>query len=311
MKRLTFLMMVLTLGCALPVVTHAMGAKHQEAKAHSSPRTATGGPKAERGAYSSAAKHCGDVKGGAAGEIRARRTGCREARAVARHALDRIDFPSTGGDWSIDARLRVGPHRWKCRGKGFSPLPVRCHPTSSRHARVRFNIWPEGGGRGARGNPRFLVPVTKSRSGFGPYRESAGSRSAARLRKIYGAPRRMARKDKFGCVMRWPRLGLVARLTTYGLVDGPCRNGVFNSATLTSRRWHTSSGVHPGGSARTAKRHSVRNCLHRTDYKCGGVKGYALGLHPSDCAAGRFPTVIARVKHGHVRSLEVFKHSCE
>jgi hypothetical protein len=266
---------------------------------------------AGRAAYVSAVKHCGGVKHGGADEIRAHRTVCREARAVARRALGRIEFPASGGDWTIDTRLRVGPHRWKCNGKGFSPLPVRCRPTGSRHARVHFNIWPDAGARSAYGNPLFLVPVTRSKSGFGPYREGAGSNSAARLRKIFGAPRRTTRKGEFSCVMKWPRFGLVAALTTYGLVDGPCKNGLFDRATLTTKRWHTASGVHPGGSARAAKRHSVRNCLHRTDYKCAGVKGYVLGLHPSQCAAGLFPTVTARVRHGRVRSLEVFKHSCE
>lgn len=209
------------------------------------------------------------------------------------------------GGWSVVQKRfeKLGSGRPVPCGRPPVPSDIRCIGL----ARLTRREPPTAN----RADAKFVVPVTRSRSGFGPFREGAGSESASKLRSVYGKPSRTARIHQYGCRMHWPRIGLVVRLTTYGLAEGPCTNGFFEGASLTDRRWHTSSGVHPGSRARLAKRHAVRNCLHSDSYKCLGAKGYVLGLHPSECAAGLYPTVMAQVKHGRVRTLEVFKHSCE
>jgi hypothetical protein len=111
-----------------------------------------------------------------------------------------------------------------------------------------------------------------------------------------------------GCTLRWRAIGLTARTTDYGQPEiNPCTTGYFREAILRDRRWHTGRGVHPGSRAAVARRASRRKCTKAT---CG-ENGYALGLARSECAAGLFPSVIARVAHGRVTALVVRSRSCE
>lgn len=59
-----------------------------------------------------------------------------------------------------------------------------------------------------------------------------------------------------------------------------------------------------------ARRASKRKCRRRMP-GCGLVFGFALGLQPSVCAPGRYPTVIARISGSSVTALVVRSRSCE
>jgi hypothetical protein len=152
---------------------------------------------------------------------------------------------------------------------------------------------------------RFFVPTGK-RSGFGPFQESADSVGA--LRRAFGPPAsEEADGEYFSCVQRWPSLGLSVTLVSFGEVADACHSGTFTSARLTDPRWHTATGVHPGGSRAAARRAAVRRCARRS---CG-VTGYALEMHHTDCATTRSPGVIAHVQGRRVVSLIVYWRSCE
>jgi hypothetical protein len=103
---------------------------------------------------------------------------------------------------------------------------------------------------------------------------------------------------------------VTAELVAFGSADYPCGSeGAFVEARLTDPRWHTASGVHPGGPKRAARRASLRRCTRRT-IGCG-VYGYALELHRTDCASTLAAGVIAHVRGHRVASLIVRWRSCE
>ncbi len=167
---------------------------------------------------------------------------------------------------------------------------------------------PATGGASAGGRDT-LVPVGAGSSGFGQFTEGGGANGdAGELRDVLGAPDRAQRSQRFLCTMRWRATGVVARLAVFGSETGnPCRKGIFIEARLTGRRWHTKSGIRPGGRAAAARRESLRRCRRDT---CG-VKGFALELHRTDCAAARVPGVIAQTSRGRVRALIVRWRGCE
>ncbi|MBJ7458378.1 MAG: hypothetical protein JHD02_04240 [Thermoleophilaceae bacterium] len=116
--------------------------------------------------------------------------------------------------------------------------------------------------------------------------------------------------DGYGCQKRWNELGMKVDLNTYGTDVDACEQGLFGRAQLTSSIWHTSNGIRPGSSAKKARKKSVARCSNKPLHYCG-AKGYILSTHRSDCAAGRVPSVIARVRGSRVTSLIVFTTSCE
>jgi hypothetical protein len=153
----------------------------------------------------------------------------------------------------------------------------------------------------------FFVPVGK-RTGFGPFEESRNS--AAALRHAFGAPS-SERLGPYGfsCIVSWPDLSIVVELVAFGDAGYPCDEGVFVSARLTDPRWHTASGVRPGGGKGVARRAAVRRCSHDT-IGCG-ITGYALELHRTDCAASLTAGVIAHTRGARVESLIVRWRGCE
>jgi hypothetical protein len=153
----------------------------------------------------------------------------------------------------------------------------------------------------------FFVPTGK-RTGFGPFEESRDS--AAALRHAFGPPA-SERVDSYGytCTVSWPDLGIAADLVSYGSAGYPCDEGVFVSARLTDPRWHTATGVHPGGPRGAARRAAVRRCTHHT-IGCG-ITGYALELHRTDCASSLVAGVIAHTRGARVVSLTVRWRACE
>jgi|GEM_PF-3206039 len=157
-----------------------------------------------------------------------------------------------------------------------------------------------------RGSGTFFVP-TGRRSGFGAFKESA--HSAAALRRAFGPPDSSEYPDERTCVQRWPDIGVVATLVAFGDQLDACGEGTFIEARLTDPRWHTASGVHPGGSRSSARRAAVRRCRPGT-LGCG-VTGYALELHRTDCSTTLSAGVIAHTRGNRVASLNVFWRSCE
>ena len=154
----------------------------------------------------------------------------------------------------------------------------------------------------------FLVPVSATATGFGPFVEQPGRNGVRPLVQAFGDPSStVLGRGGTTCTLRWSRLGIRALVTNFGQAFSPCLRGIFSEARLTDGRWHTASGVRPGSRESAAKRVSKRRC---TRARCG-ITGYALGLHPSDCAGGLVPSVIAEVRDGKVAALRVRSHGCE
>ena len=152
----------------------------------------------------------------------------------------------------------------------------------------------------------FLVPVSEA-TGFGPFREGGTATSRAALATAFGAPSQLVKNSKDQCTLRWKGVGVVAHLTSYGQpMANVCRQGYFVNARLSDKRWHTSAGIRPGSTERAAQRVSKRSCGDACEFP-----GYVLGLHRSDCAAARVPSVVAQVHDGRVVALRVLTHGCE
>jgi hypothetical protein len=154
-----------------------------------------------------------------------------------------------------------------------------------------------------------LVPVKANQTGFGAFEESFSVPSPAGLRAAFGEPETVATPNAFTCKLGWPSLGIYnLELATFGGVTNACANGSFLVAVLTDPSWHTASGVHPGAPAKAARKRAVAKCTARVS--CFGG-GWVLGTHHSECAAGKAPSVVARVTRRSVRSLVVYSHGCE
>jgi hypothetical protein len=151
---------------------------------------------------------------------------------------------------------------------------------------------------------RFFVP-TGERTGFGAFQESPDSAGA--LRRAFGPPTTEKPGDFGSCVQAWPRLGVVVTLAAFGSVTDACTEGSFYEARLTDPRWHTATGVHPGGSRASARRAALRRC---SPLDCG-ITGYALELHRTDCSSTPSAGVIAHVRGSRIASLIVRWRLCE
>lgn len=152
----------------------------------------------------------------------------------------------------------------------------------------------------------FLVP-TGNQAGFGAFRE--GPHAAARLRRALGPPTEMKASAFGGCRMTWKRIGVAAELDAPGNAKDPCRAGTFAFARLTNPRWHTTSGVHPGGSRAEAEAASLLRC-HADTPACGAT-GYALELY-RDCSGHLFTGVLAHPRGNRIAALNVYgRRSCK
>jgi hypothetical protein len=153
----------------------------------------------------------------------------------------------------------------------------------------------------------FLVPVSATATGFGPFVEKPGDNGVRPLVRAFGNPSSTVLQNASSCVLRWTALGVRAQVTNFGQAFSPCLRGIFTQARLTDRRWHTRAGVRPGSPESAAKAVSRRRC---TRDRCG-ITGYALGLHRSDCAGGLVPSVIAEIRTRKVAALRVNSRGCE
>lgn len=151
------------------------------------------------------------------------------------------------------------------------------------------------------------------RAQIGQFEESWQGDDPARLDAAFGpANSSDTTNDGYGCTKRWDGLGMKVDLWTFGsMTEDPCEAGLFGRAQLTSPLFHTSTGISPGDSARKARRKSVAKCNDHKPYRYCGSKGYILSTHRSECAGGRVPSVVARVRGTHVSSLIVFTTGCE
>jgi hypothetical protein len=154
--------------------------------------------------------------------------------------------------------------------------------------------------------PGYLVKTWSSAATLGAFVEE-GEYDGARLENYFGPPSKRKRGSYLTCVKHWSSIGLTVKLGALDPDADSCDAGRFLSAILKSRRWHTPSGVRLGEPARKAASASVGGCtiaLCRTN-------GYILSRHRSQCALGRFPSVVADTGGGRVRRLLVFSHFCE
>jgi hypothetical protein len=157
-------------------------------------------------------------------------------------------------------------------------------------------------------DPR-LVPVKAGQTGFGAFQESFTVPAAAGLRAAFGEPETVSSPMGFTCLFGWPSLGIYnVELAAFGGTTDACTNGSFISAVLTDPSWHTPRGVHPGGPAKAAKKQAVAKCARKVSCQGGG---WVLGMHHSECAAAKVPSVVARVSGALVARLVVFSHGCE
>ncbi|MGV1049950.1 MAG: hypothetical protein ACOYD4_15665 [Solirubrobacterales bacterium] len=152
----------------------------------------------------------------------------------------------------------------------------------------------------------FFVPTGK-RTGFGAFQE--GPHAAARLRHAFGPPTSERAGAYSDCLMKWGPIGVNVELTAFGTAKDACAEGTFVFARLTDPRWHTASGVRPGGSRASAQRASLLRC-HAGTFACAAT-GYALELHRSDCSSALSAGVIAHPRGGRIAALNVYWRSCE
>jgi hypothetical protein len=187
----------------------------------------------------------------------------------------------------------------RCADEPGVPRGAHCGPGVERSEAPRA-----AGPR--RSSGAFFVP-TGRRSGFGPFRESEDSNAA--LRRAFGPPDQVEPVTEYSCRQHWSEIGVAVLLVAFGEASDACAEGVFFEARLSDPRWHTASGVHPGGPRGPARRASVRRCRHGT-IGCA-ASGYALELQRTDCASTLGAGVIAHVRGRRVASLNVYWRSCE
>jgi len=240
-------------------------------------------------------------------------------------------------DWGAPAAVATGIVRYNtcepdCAGGSVYDYPAELRtesikqcasPLGPQRYYTRFTItvtFPEGNDAGQPAGtsppfsftascpyPGYLVSTGSKAAGFGAFVES-GEYDGSRLDLFFG-PSSSKRPGRYSmCTKRWPKLGMTVKLVLYGVDGDPCEQGGFFSATLDDGRWHTSSGVRPGGSVSRAARASVRRCTRAT---CNNKTGYVLALHRIDCAPGLFPGVIAETARGRVKRLVIQTYSCE
>ena len=155
-------------------------------------------------------------------------------------------------------------------------------------------------------NDRFLVRTGNGPTRFGHFTESFTAKRPApvKLRNQYGAPT-SSRKlfDGAVCKQTWAPFKMTVRFGVFGTdTSDPCKRGAFLDANLDAHRWHTASGVRPGGRAGTARQAAVKPCRPT---KC------VLATHISDCAGGPVPSVVAKLQGNRVTRLKVFSLGCE
>lgn len=155
-------------------------------------------------------------------------------------------------------------------------------------------------------NPGYLVKTRRGPVSFGAFTQG-GEYDGSNLDNYFGPPSRRHRDGRYTCVKHWRSIGLTVHLGVFDASLNPCEAGLFFRAILHGSRWHTPGGVRPGSPARKAAADSIRRCTIRL---CR-TRGYVLSQHYSVCADGRYPTVVAATKRGHVSRLLVYTTFCE
>jgi len=94
--------------------------------------------------------------------------------------------------------------------------------------------------------PGYLVKTRSRAATFGAFVES-GEYDGDGLERYFGPPSRRKRKGRYFCVKHWHSIGLTVTVGSIEPGDDPCYSGRFIGAILKGSRWHTPSGVRPGG----------------------------------------------------------------
>jgi hypothetical protein len=144
--------------------------------------------------------------------------------------------------------------------------------------------------------PSFVVRGDHSFAGVG-----LGAKLAD-AKKVFGAPNSL-RQDHMSCFATWKRYALVVEF--FAFEPHPCTAGTVLTATMTSARWHTLSGLHVGDAASTVKtRHPVAT-LHSDGWWLVTRKVCGLGNFQP------YAALLARVRAGHVSALVLSGSVCE
>ena len=125
-----------------------------------------------------------------------------------------------------------------------------------------------------------------------------------------GRPDSARRIGAYNCRVVWKRLGLTMLLID--LSEGsPCRAGVFQSATITSRAWRTVKGLHIG--ATTSRLRRLYPAARFRDPGYPPYRGWWL-VPRRTCAevgAQPYPGLLARVTGGRVSAFVMLVTACE
>jgi hypothetical protein len=125
-----------------------------------------------------------------------------------------------------------------------------------------------------------------------------------------GAPDSARRTGMYTCRLVWRRLGLTMLLID--LSEGrPCRAGLFQSATIASRRWRTTKGLRVGSTIA-----QLRNLYPAARFRDPGFAPYrGWWLVPRrtcvEVGAQPYPGLLARVARGRVTALVMLVTACE
>ena len=125
-----------------------------------------------------------------------------------------------------------------------------------------------------------------------------------------GAPDSARRSGMYTCRLVWKRLGLTMLLID--LSEGrPCRAGLFQSATVTSRAWRTVKGLRVGST--TAQLRALYPAARFRDVGFAPYRGWWIVPRRTcvEVGAQPYPGLLARVSGGRVTALVLQVTACE
>ena len=134
--------------------------------------------------------------------------------------------------------------------------------------------------------------------------------SRATIQARLGAPDSARRTGEYSCRLVWRRLGLTMSLLDLS-TGRPCRAGVLQAATVTSRAWRTTKGLRVGDSVSRLRR--LYPAARLRDPGFPPWRGYWLVTRRTcvEVGAQPYPGLLARVGGGRVRALVVQVTACE
>jgi hypothetical protein len=143
------------------------------------------------------------------------------------------------------------------------------------------------------------LTIDVGRGGFVVRLGSLDIRTGAMLAdatRAFGRPSRVSPGDDV-CVVRWSRVKLVTRFTSFGGVSDFCRQGFLQTAVTHSRRWRTWKGLRVGMPTSQVRERHPKARFRRGRWVLASQS--VLGGTPS-------PTVEAMVRGGRVSGFSLW-----